>query len=63
MVAKGDHVGTGIEDVLGLVWGDAHGGGVFAVDDGEVGAGLIFQPAQAAAQALQAGCSHHVAHA
>ena len=61
VVAQGDEVGAGLEQVVGLLGVDADVGGVLAVDDAEIGAVGAFQPPQPPAQVVRAAGGHHVA--
>src|SRR5699024_9532002 len=62
VVAQGDHVGPGVEDLPGLPGQNAHAGGVLPVDHGEVDVLELFQLPQVAAQVFHPGIPHHVAH-
>ena len=62
MVAHGNAVSAGIQDILRLVRRDAHHGSVFAVDHHKIRTCLSLQLAQMAAHPLQSRISHHVAY-
>ena len=63
VVAQGDDVGSGIQDILRLVRGDAHYGGIFAIDDDEIGTCFPFQLPQVAADPVHTGVAYHIAYA
>ena len=62
MVAQGNAVGTGIQNVLRLVRGDAHHGGIFAVDHHKISACFPLQLPQIPADPFQTRIAHHIAY-
>ena len=62
MVAHGNTVRTGIQNVLRLVGSDAHNGSIFSVDHHEIRTGLPLHLTQMAAHPLQSGAAHHIAY-
>ena len=62
MIAHGDAVCTGIQNILRLIGGDAHHSGIFSVDHHKVRIMLPLQLAQMTAYPVQAGISHHISH-
>ena len=60
VVAHGDHVRPGGEDVPGLLGHQTVGGGVFPVDHGEVDVILAAEGGQVAAEKVHAALPHHI---
>ena len=62
MIPQCNHICPGLQHTPGLSGGDAHPGGIFSVDHGEVGSGLVPQVPQAAGQDILSSLPYHVSH-
>ena len=62
VVAHGNHIRSGVQNVLRLMGKQTHHRGVFSVDHGKIRAGVPFQLPQAAAYPVKSRISHHVAY-
>ena len=62
VIAQGDDVGSGIQNLVGMGGRQTHHGGVFAVDHTEIHTILLLQLSQHGSEIFDAGGGYHIAH-
>ena len=60
VVAHGDHIGTGIQNILTLAGGHAYHRGIFTVYDDKIRTHIPLQFPQAAADPVKTRIAHHI---
>ena len=62
VIAHGNHIGTGVQNLLALLGGHTHHRRVLSVDDYKIRACFAFQVTQRPADPVHTGATHHIAY-